>query len=74
MPHCIYNIIESNDYNIGIDCDIIRLTSNRLLHNELIKFKKYSVNIKFYNDKHPEIEDIIPYKGPIVSEFLDEDD
>ena len=74
MPPGIYNIIESNDYNSGIDCDIIRLTSNRLLHNELVKFKKYSANIKFYNDKHPEIEDIIPYKGPIVSEFLDEDD
>ena len=42
--------------------------------NELGKFKKYSANIIFYNDKNPEIEDIIPYKGPIVSEFLDEDD
>ena len=74
MPPSVLNIIEVGDYNSGVDQDIIRLTSNRLLHNELVKYKKYSVSIKFYNDKHPEIEDIVPYKGPIVSEFLDEDD
>ena len=46
MPSNVLNIIDEGDYNSGVDQDIIRLTSNRLLHNELVKYKRYSDNIK----------------------------
>ena len=46
IPSNIWNIIEEGDYNSGVDQDIIRLKTNRLRHNELLKYKKYTANIK----------------------------
>ena len=53
---------------------LIRLACDTLEPSELVKYKYYIVNVKFYKDKYPYIDELAPYTAPIVSEFIDEDD
>jgi hypothetical protein len=53
---------------------LIRLACDTLEVSELVKYKYYIVNVKFYKDKYPYIDEIAPYTAPIVSEFIDDDD
>ena len=53
---------EMQAYNSGVE------------NGELVKYKYYIANVKFYKDKYPYIDEIAPYQAPIVPEFIDEDD
>ena len=66
---------QSQEHNNGNgNGKLIRLACDTLEVSELVKYKYYIVNVKFYKDKYPYIDEIAPYQAPIVSEFIDEDD